>query len=190
MRNLVLILILGLIGTACNRKDSEALVYNNAYSVNLNGLHKKYAQLSALIAFESQYEKTNFKLKEIDADITIDGIDIGTYFSRDPLTLKAKSEIKLPLSYSFESSKIIDENGSSATSYIVVIKGTASFTDEQGNIEKISFNHKETVNTIAKNKERRKDKKVNSAEEEKLSKSDIRKIRREKKRDLELEKNQ
>jgi hypothetical protein len=91
IKNLLCILFLGLIVSACNRKDSEALVYKDVYSINLNGLHKKNAQLSALIAFESQYEKTNFKLKDIDVDISIDGIDIGTFYSKDPLSLKAKS---------------------------------------------------------------------------------------------------
>lgn len=188
MRSFLLILLLGCIATACNRSDSEALVYRNVYSVNLNGLHKKTASLNALIAFESQYEKTSFKLKDIDVDISIDGIDIGTYFSREPLTLKAKSQIKIPLAYSFENSKIVDEAGSNS-SYIVVLKGTAKFTDEQGNEQKVNFTHKETVNTIAKNKVSKKNKKKNLDEDE-LSKTDIRKLRKEKKRDLKIEKNQ
>lgn len=189
IKNLLSILFLGLIITACNRKDSEALVYKDVYSMNLNGLHKKNAQLSALIAFESQYEKTNFKLKDIDVDISIDGIDIGTYYSKDPLMLKAKSKIKIPLSYTFENSKIQDEDGSSSSSYIVVLKGTASFTDDQGNEEKVSFSHKETVNTIAGFKERRKAK-INTSVEKDLSRSEVRKLRKEKRRDLKLEESQ
>lgn len=189
IKNLFCILFLGLIVSACNRKDSEALVYKDVYSINLNGLHKKNAQLSALIAFESQYEKTNFKLKDIDVDISIDGIDIGTFYSKEPLSLKAKSQIKIPLTYSFENSKIEDEDGSSSTSYIVVLKGNASFTDDQGNQEKVSFSHKETVNTIAGFKERKKDKK-NDSEKDGLSRSEIRKILKEKKRELKLENGQ
>lgn len=190
MRNIFYLLFLGLSLTACNQNDSESVSYKNVYSVNLNGINKKNAQLTASIAFGNQFEKTNFKLKEIDVDISIDGIDIGTYFSREPLTLKSKSEIKIPLLYSFESSKIQDDEGSTSSSYIVVLKGKAIFTDEQGNEEQISFTHKETVNTLSNIKQKRKDRKENLEEEGGLSKSETRKMLKEKKRALKLEKAQ
>ena len=64
------------------------------------------------------------------------------------------------------------------------MKGFARFTDEQGNEEEIKFSHKETVNT-SNFKEKKKNRKEDSDDE--LSKADLRKIRKEKKRDLKLE---
>ncbi len=185
MKNIFYIFFISLIASACSQGDSASIEYKNVYSVSLNGLHKKNTELTSLIAFDNQFEKTNFKLKEIDVDIDIDGIDIGTYFSREPLSLKAKSEIKIPLSYTFQSEKV-QEKESSKSSFIVSLKGTATFTDEQGNEEKVGFNHKETVNSITNFKEKRKNRKDDSEYEE-LSKADLRKIRKEKKRDLKLE---
>lgn len=175
---------------SCNNSGSGGILYKNVYSINIHGLNKKKSAFNALIAFENQHEKGSYKLKEIDVDIVIDGIDMGTYFSRQPLNIKSQSELKVPLEYAIDPSKIENADGGYASSFVVSLKGNAIFTDEHGTETNVSFTHKETVYPVVPKREKKsakKGKQEDKENKEELSKSEQRKLNRELKRERKKE---
>lgn len=190
MKHILYIFLFSIAFHSCNNSGAGGIVYKNVYSVNIQGLNKKRAAFNALIAFENQHEKGNYRLKEIDVDIVIDGIDMGTYFSRQPLNIKSLSELKVPIDYAIDPVKIQDVGGGFSSSFVVGLKGNAVFTDEHGVETNVSFTHKETVHPIVPKKEKKsakKDKQIEKGEDEELSKSEKRKLNRELKREMKKE---
>ncbi len=188
MKNLFLLVLLSGVLLSCNRSGGGDITYKNAYNVSLNGLNKKRGEVSALIAFQNNYESTDFKLKDVNVDILVDGIDVGTYFSTQPVSIKAQSEAKVPLSYSIDNSKLQNEDGSYASSFVVELNGTATFTNSNGVEEAISFKHKETIQPVVPKKQRKnaREEKVTSSDKDgddtKLKRSEVRKLQKMKRR--------
>lgn len=190
MKHFLYFIIFALALHSCSDSGAGGIIYKNVYSINIHGLNKKRSVFNALIAFENQHEKGSYKLREIDVDIVIDGIDMGTYFSRQPLNIKSLSELKVPVDYTIDPSKIQDADGGFASSFVVVLKGNAVFTDEHGTETNVSFTHKETVHPIVPKKEKKSSKKGKTEdkdEEDGLSKSEQRKLNRELKREIKRE---
>lgn len=166
---------------SCNRGEDGELSYKSTYNLNIQGLNKKRGEINALIAFENKHASQDYKLKDINLDITVDGIDIGTYYSRQTLHIKAQSELKVPLVYGVDNTKLQNGDGTFSPSFIVQLQGAATFTNAQGEDVEIEFTHKETVHPIVPKKEKRQLKKqsIDSDEEgSQLKKSEQRKLKR------------
>ncbi|MCZ2394011.1 MAG: hypothetical protein LC105_09160 [Chitinophagales bacterium] len=174
MGKLLIFTLLIFTAISCKNSESGDIIYKDTYNVQLVGLNKKTGAIKIVVGFTNQFEKTDFKLKEMDVDISIGGIDMGTYFSKNTLTIKALSELKVPIEYGINNEKLQDNNGEYSSTFVVQLNGTAIFVNEQGEEQEVKFSHKESVNHFASKKEkRRKDK--GEGDEEQLSRSEKRK---------------
>lgn len=167
--------------TSCKSGKDGDIEYVNAYNLQINGLHKKKASVSSLLAFKNTFAASDYKLKDVNLDILVDGIDVGTYYSKSTLSIKAQSELKVPMEYTFDSDKLAVSEGES--SFVVELKGDVSFTNAQGEDIVVKISHKETVHPIIPKKERKSNK---VSEEEGLSNSELRKLKRELKKEKKL----
>jgi|GEM_PF-4279914 len=170
---------------ACKNNESGSPEYKDVYSVDITGLNKKRGQVKALIVFKNPHDKVNFKMTRLITDIQVDGEDIGTYVSGRSLGLNALSELKAPLEYAVDNERLKNENGEYASSYTVKLTGEAIFTDQHGQEYNLNFEHKETVNPVIPQKDRRKlkaDKKADQQAEKAEREEGVEKRRKAKER--------
>ncbi|MCO5230844.1 MAG: hypothetical protein M9958_06775 [Chitinophagales bacterium] len=175
MNKILIIILISFIAIACKRSESGEILYKDTYNIQLTGLSKKTGAIKALIGFNNQFEKTDFKLKEIDIDITIDGIDIGTYFSKNTLTIKALSDLKVPIEYELNNEKLQDDKGEYPSAFVVVLNGTAIFVNDQSQEQEVKFKHKESVNYVLSKRDKKKQDKNDDGQ---LSRSEKRKLKK------------
>ncbi len=170
MKNVFFWILIMLLTVACRSEDKGSLVYKSTYSLQLKDLDKKRALLQAAIAFENKSGNKDYKLKDINLDVLIDGIDAGTYYSRQPMDFRASSQLKVSVEHSINSSRIWHNDGAISSSSVVQIRGTATFVDIHGSESIVSVRHKETVRPIAPKKEKRLNKKNQRKEQRELKK--------------------
>lgn len=151
-------LLLSLLLWSCNSSgDKDLLSYKNTYGLSIQDLDKKRVTLNAEIAFDNKSESKDYKLKEINLDIVVDGIDMGTYYSRSVMDFRLQSQLKVPVKHSMDQVKLLGQKDKQPTSFVVQIKGKATFVDIHGKVISVEVQHKETVRPAATRKQKRKE---------------------------------
>lgn len=156
-----LLLIGVLLFIGCKSDEKNVIHYKNTYSLQISNLDKKKGKLDALIGFENKAQSTDFKLKDISIDIIIDGIDVGTFYTRSTMDFRAQSQLKTPISFLFDVQKVQRSDGSFPSSFVVQFKGKSTFVDIQGNRSVVRISHKETVKPAKTREQKREDRKTN-----------------------------
>jgi|SRR5690554_1270174 len=159
MKKYFVCLLLLLIVLSCkNSSDKDLLSYKNVYGLSIEDLDKKRALLSAEITFANKSESKDYKLKEVNIDIIVDGIDMGTYYSRDIMDFRSQSQLKVPMKHGLDQGKLIGQKEKLPTSFVVQVKGKASFVDIHGKVVSVSIEHKETVRPATTRRQKRREK--------------------------------
>jgi LEA14-like dessication related protein len=166
MKSLFALLLSLLILSGCKTPEATP-EFKSVYEVNLSGLGRKTTKLKALIAFTNPSENKNYTLASLMADIEIDGEDVGTFIYNNSLALKPKSEFKIPLSFGFDTDKILKAGDEPSASYGVRLKGFVLLLDESGEKIKITFDHTETTKPIVL-REERKEERIDKRNEKKM----------------------
>jgi hypothetical protein len=174
-----------LLMSGCQTPEAQP-VFKSVYQLSLGGLTKKTARLNGLIAFENPADKKSYTLSSLMTDIEINGKDAGTYVYNNSLAIKPGSEFKVPLSYGFDTGKILPDGDLPEMSYAIRLKGFIILLDEKGEKQKIAFDHTETVKPVILKQERRENREDKRTERKMLR--DAKKLeksleRREKKQD-------
>lgn len=181
MRAFILLVISSLNFISCKSGGDADITFKNVYNLQVKGLNKKKGEIHALLAFKNDLANIDFRLKEVNLDILVDGIDVGTYYSKSTYHVKAQSEVKIPVEYYIDNQKLQNSDGEYPSSFVVKLEGYAVFTDAQGNEVKVNVNHQETAHPIINKKEKREGQSI-SSEDKNLKKSDVRKLRRKEKK--------
>lgn len=163
---------------SCRSDQGKTIDYVGTFNLSIKDLSKKSSDISALLTFENKFDSKVFKLKDANIDIYINGLDIGTFYTKNPLSLKSKSRLNLPLSFKFDNFKVSDENGQYPESFKIQLKGKVSFVDDERNVTELNINHKEVVYPHLSKQEKKKIKKEGK-KDKRQQKRESRKLRRQ-----------
>jgi LEA14-like dessication related protein len=168
MRNSLLILVVTALFLSCSKKESSP-AFKAVYDVDLGNLLKKTSKFRALVAFSNPSEDATFTVTSMEADIIVDGVDVGTFISNTSMKVLPKSDFTIPIRYELNPTKWVGENQEPAESYKVEINGTLFMLSSDGEKIKIPFSHTETVKVVIPKSERH-EQKLNKREERKAAK--------------------
>lgn len=183
MKGWWMIMVAVLAITSCKNQSEGEVTFKSIYNLQLKGLNKKKGDLSALIVLSNSHSGTDYKVKEVNLDISVDGVDVGTYYSRNTLQVKAQSELKVPIEYAVDNQKLQNSKGEYPTVFVVRLTGGIVLTDAQGNEQIVEVAHQESVHPIVSKKERNQNKFSTSDQEEGLSKAEKRLLKRKLKKE-------
>lgn len=153
---------------ACKSGSDGDISFKSVYNVQLKGLNKKKGEISALLVLNNTFTDKDYKVKEVNLDILIDGIDVGTYYSTKTLQVKAQSELKIPVEYAIDNQKIQNSDGEYASILVVKFDGEIVLTDAQGNEQTVKVKHQESVNPIVSKKEKKSMSNADAAKDDKM----------------------
>lgn len=154
-----------LIFSACKRKE-EGPVFKTVTDIDLGNISKKASKFSCNVIFTNPDDKAKYKVKQIMADLKINGKDAGTPINSNSLEFFPRSECKVPLKFEIHANDFLKE-GDEPSSLPISIKGTLILLNDKNKEIKIDFSHSESVAVNIKKAERE-EKKV----EKKLTKEE------------------
>ena len=155
----------------CNRSEG-GIDFISIHQLELSGLTKKSSTLQAVLTFKNKFKSEDYKLKNLDADITIEGVDVGTFYTKQTLAVKANSEVNIPLSYAVDNARLFQDESESPSSILIKIKGNAVFNNVQGDEQQVSFNHQETISVVVSKRQQRKERRSEAKKERRESQLD------------------
>jgi hypothetical protein len=173
-------LLLTVIG--CKNKEGEPQ-FKTVYQLQLSGTAKKTAKIKGAFAFHNPAEKEVWTFVSLMADISIEGKDVGTYVYTNNVAIKSGSEFKVPLLQSVDTDKLPLNEGASAESVAVRLKGHVLLVNDKGDKLKVPFDQTETIEARIQ-----RDNKKNEREERKEEKKLRKELRKLQKEQLKLEK--
>lgn len=176
MRSFLLLCMACFVLVACKSGSDGEVSFKSVYNVQLKGLNKKRGELSALVVLDNSFVDKDFKVKEVNLDILIDGIDVGTYYSTKTLQVKAQSELKIPVEYAIDNQKIQNSEGEYSSIFVVKFDGEIVLTDAQGKEQTVDIKHQESVNPIVSKKEKKSKTEVEESEEDKMTRKEKREL--------------
>lgn len=164
----MLVLAASFLVFGCSKKESEPS-FKAVYDIDLGNLNRKTSKFRALVSFTNPAEEATFTVKSMDADIVVDGVDVGTFISNTSMKVLPKSDFTIPIRYDLTPSKWVGENQAPAESYKVEVNGTLFMISADGEKINIPFSHAETVKVVIPKSERHEEK-LNKREERKAAK--------------------
>ena len=174
----MLFLVAGVLLTSCNKNEGGP-AFKSVLEIDLGNISKKNSKFSCYIVFTNNDDKASFKVKQLVADLKINGKDAGTPLSDEPIEVLPHSEFKVPINFEIHSDDFISvgEGENYPESLPVKLEGTLTLTDANGKEIRVDFNHEESVVVNIKKEERQEEKEAKK--EERNAKRELKKKERE-----------
>lgn len=164
-------LVVGVCLTSCNKNEGGP-AFKSVLEIDLGNISKKNSKFSCYVVFTNNDDKASFKVKQLVADLKINGKDAGTPLTDEAIEVLPHSEFKVPVHFEIHPDDFITvaEGENYPESLPVKLEGTLTLTDANGKEVKVDFSHEESVVINIKKEER---------QEEKEAKKEERKAKRE-----------
>ena len=167
-----------LIFAACKQKE-DSVEFKTITSIELGNLGKKTSKFKCMVVFSNSDDKAKYTMKQLMADLVINGKDAGTPINDGELEFFPRSECKVPLNFEIKSSDFLSEN-ESQKSLPIEINGTLTLVNERGKEFKVDFKHSESVEVHIKNEEKE-ERKLNKKEEKEEKRARLLELKKRKK---------
>lgn len=138
----IIILFLSFFLLVACKKNKDELVFKTIVNLSISDLNKKKVELTGNIVVIN-YDKEIVTYKTCVADITIEGIDLKTFFHKGSSKINSNKEFTIPLKLQLSPDDLIFKNN---VTVVVKIVGEVEYENEKGEIKKMRFSDKQIIN--------------------------------------------